>query len=117
MIAYGVLFVAGSIPPIYEDVSFMIGSYGMISSRTSTCTLPILDATSATILHVASIGFTGFIDNSLSCDTSHYTDNGNAHTGSIEFVSDDDSSDSKSIQRAILDLIVTQRSLDLPRPW
>jgi hypothetical protein len=100
----GVVFLPGSLTPIYEDASIL--------SRTSTHVLPVHVATSIAIPPVASD------ENSSPCGISLNTDNGNTDARSVQSVFDNDTNDSVSIHLAqTSDPMATQRSPDLPRLW
>jgi hypothetical protein len=96
------VFLAGSLPPTTDDVSIMIGSYGVISRHGLVTEYAPPTRAAAKIFRplITRVGFTGSINDSEPHAIAPVTNNGSNDSESIQSASDNESSDSESIQLA-----------------
>ena len=81
----GVVFLVGSLPPVTDDISFMIGSYGVISRHgsMSPSTSPERGIAKIHGPLAARVGFMGSIDGSEPLTITLDNDNGKDDSESI----------------------------------
>ena len=96
------MFLAGSLPPVSDDISYMIGSYGIISRRNpaSPSAPPERGAAKTRRPLAAHVGFTSSIDGSEPHAICLDNNNGKDGSESAQSSSDDESSDSYTIELA-----------------